>query len=121
MSEAGAIRLVNDLNLDELLAAERAVLILTRSDCGHCHQYTAQIEALHAAGRLDGIVVGKLVLDEPGSTQFKRANHWLARLASLPYTVLYRRGEQVDAFAASRGSYLLERIDEALVGAPRAA
>jgi hypothetical protein len=39
----------------------------------------------------------------------------------LPYTVLYRRGTRVDAFAASRGAYLLERAAGAFAAAAAAA
>jgi hypothetical protein len=121
MSATDAILRVNDQNLSELLAAERAVLILTERDCGHCADYLAQIAAFRARGALDGVAIGALALDQPGSPRFKRENYWLGRLAAPPYTVLYSRGEPVGGFAASRGAYLLERVDEALPAESRAA
>jgi hypothetical protein len=116
-----AILLVDDLNLGDLMAAERAVLILTARDCGPCDDYLARIAGARARGALDGVTIGRLVLDQPGSTRFKRENFWLGRLAALPYTVLYRRGEAVEGFPAARGAYLLQRIDAALPAARRAA
>jgi hypothetical protein len=100
---------VTDQTLDAVLAAPRAALILTRSTCHPCGAYQAEVAALLAEGKLAGIAVGTLVLDRPGAGRFKRDNPWLSGLRYLPYTVLYRQGERVDAFAASRGAYLLER------------
>jgi hypothetical protein len=100
---------LTDQTLDAVLAAPRAALVLTRSTCHPCGAYQGEIAALLAQGRLEGIAVGTLVLDRPGASRFKRDNPWLSDLRYLPYTVLYRRGERIDAFAASRGAYLLER------------
>ena len=57
--------------------------------------------------------IGKLVLDRGGSANFKRANPWVAGLAHLPYTVLYQRGRRIAEFAASKASYLIERVEDA--------
>ena len=46
--------------------------------------------------------------------QFKRENPWLTGLQRLPYTLLYQHGKQIDAFAGSKGSELLERIEDVL-------
>jgi hypothetical protein len=101
---------VTDRSLGALLAAPRAALVLTRSTCHPCGAYQAELAALLARGELAGIAVGTLLLDRPGAARFKRQNPWLGGLRYLPYTVLYRRGQRVDAFAASRGAYLLERV-----------
>jgi hypothetical protein len=103
---------VDDRNLDEIRDANLGALILTTSDCGYCAQYVTEIAALRARGRLREVVIGKMVLDRPGSVGFKRDNPWLAGLKNLPHTLVYRRGAKVDEFSASRGAYLLERIDD---------
>ena len=108
-SAAAGLEQVTDRSLGALLAAPRAALVLTRSTCHPCGAYQAELAALLARGELAGLAVGALVLDRPGAARFKRQNPWLGGLRSLPYTVLYRRGQRVDAFAASRGAYLLER------------
>jgi hypothetical protein len=105
---AGPLEL-SDQTVDPVLAAPRAALVLTRTTCPACGAYQAEVAALLAEGKLAGIAVGTLVLDRPGAGRFKRDNPWLSGLRYLPYTVLYRQGERVDAFAASRGAYLLER------------
>ncbi len=111
---AKPIREVTDQNLGEVVEAERAVLILTKTGCGHCAAYQAEIEALLERGAMGGTVIGKMPLNQRGVIRdFKRNNPWLADLEFLPYTLLYSKGQRVDDFAASKGSYLLERIEDA--------
>ena len=111
---------LTDRTLGAFLAAARGALVLTRTTCPSCEAYWAEVAALQAQGRLRRIAVGTLVLDRPGASRFKRDNPWLAGLGYLPYTVLYRRGARVDAFATSRGAYLLERADAAFGAGPAA-
>lgn len=111
---AKPIREVTDQNLGEVVEAERAVLVLTKTGCGHCAAYQAEIEALLERGAMGGTVIGKMPLNQRGVIRdFKRNNPWLADLKVLPYTLLYSKGQRVDGFAASKGSYLLERIEDA--------
>ena len=103
-----------DRNLEEVVEAERAVLILTKDGCGSCAAYQADIETRLERGEMGEIVVGKMALNQRGATrEFKRDNSWLAAIKFLPYTLLYSKGQRVDGFAASKGSYLLERIETA--------
>jgi hypothetical protein len=103
---------VNDANLARFLAADWAVLILSRSSCGHCAAYQRDIDVYQQWGLFDGISIGKLVLDEAGVSQFKRANRWMADLTFLPHTLLYHQGQVIDSFGTSKGSYLLERLED---------
>lgn len=52
MSVAGKLIRISDQNLEELVNAERAVLIFTKSDCGHCAAYQAEIEVLCQQGEM---------------------------------------------------------------------
>jgi hypothetical protein len=115
---AGGPLRVTDETLGALLGAARAALVLTRTTCHACGAYRAEVAALLTQGKLEGIAVGTLVLDRPGAGRFKRENPWLSDVRYLPYTVLYRRGERVDGFAASRGAYLLERAAAAFRAGP---
>lgn len=109
---AGRFVQVVDGNLGEVVNAERTVLILTKDGCGSCAAYQADIEERLERGEMGGIVVGKMALNQRGATRhFKRDNPWLAGIEFLPYTLLYGKGRRVDGFAASKGSYLLERIE----------
>jgi len=117
MSDPGKLVWISDHNLKEVMEAERAALIFTRSSCGHCAAYQAEIEALLERGEMEGITIGKVVLDQRGITGYKCENPWLSSLMFLPYTLLYRKGLQVDDFATSKGTYLLERIETAFAQA----
>jgi hypothetical protein len=108
---------ITDANLRELLASPRAVLVIGKSDCGHCVAYEREILALQAKGELDDVAIGKLLLDAPGSPRFKKENPWLGTLKALPHTLLFVGGEHVENFAASKGTYLVERIEAMMAAA----
>ena len=63
MSVAGRLIRVSDQNVEEVVNAERAVLIFIKSDCGHCAAYLAEIEALFEQGETEGISIGKVILN----------------------------------------------------------
>ena len=106
------VQVVDDGNLGEIVEAERAILILTKEGCGSCAAYQADIEERMERGEMGEIVVGKIALNQRGATRnFKRNTPWLSGIEFLPYTVLYGKGQRVDGFAASKGSYLLERLE----------
>jgi hypothetical protein len=104
---------VDDETVADVVGAARGVLILAKDDCNNCAAYEAEIRGLQDQGLLGDLVIGKIVLTRPGARGFKRANPWLSGVDVLPYTLLYASGEQVDEFAASKGTYLLERAADA--------
>ena len=106
---AASFLYVDDATVDSVVNARCGALVLAKDDCDNCAAYEAEIRRLQEAGQLCDLVVGKLVLTQPGSREFKRSNPWLRDVDFLPYTLLYASGEKVDEFAASKGMYLLER------------
>jgi hypothetical protein len=104
---------VADDTIDRVVGARHGALILAKDECGGCADYESEIRRLMEDGRLGDLVVGKMVLTQPGARGFKRANPWLSEVDFLPYTLLYTSGEKVDEFAASKGNYLLERALDA--------
>jgi hypothetical protein len=106
---ATSVLYVDDDTVHRVVGARHGALVLAKDDCDNCAAYEAQIRRLQEEGQLGDLIVGKLVLTQPGCRGFKRANPWLSELEFLPYTLLYASGEKVDAFAASNGTYLLER------------
>jgi hypothetical protein len=106
---AASVLYLDDDTVDRVIGARHGALVLAKDDCDNCAAYEAQIRRLQEEGQLGDLVVGKIVLTQPGSRGFKRANPWLSEVDLLPYTLLYASGEKVDEFAASRGTYLLER------------
>ena len=103
---------VNDDTVDSVVGARHGALVLAKDDCDNCAAYEAEIRDLQEGGKLGDLVVGKMVLTQPGCRQFKRTNPWLRAVDVLPYTLLYASGEKVDEFAASKGTYLLERAED---------
>lgn len=97
---------ITDHNLDAFIKAERIALVLARSNCNRCTLYQAEISQFLEKGALGGTTVGVLMLDQPGTSQFKRDNLWLMSVDLLPYTLLCQR---VDGFAGGRGHVLLDR------------
>ena len=110
---ASEVLYVDDETLDGVVRARHGALVLAKDDCENCAAYEAEIRRLQERGVLGDIVVGKLVLTQPGCRRFKRENPWLRDVDFLPYTLLYSSGEKVDEFAASRATYLLERAADA--------
>ena len=104
---------VDDETVDRVVGAPHGALVLAKDDCGSCATYETEIQGLQDEGLLGDLVVGKMVLTQPGSSRFKRENPWLRDVADLPYTLLYADGVKVDEFAASKGTYLLERAEDA--------
>jgi hypothetical protein len=104
---------VDDDTLDRVVGVPHGALVLAKDDCDNCAAYEADIGRLQEDGLLGDVVVGKLILTQPGCRRFKKENPWLRDVDFLPYTVLYASGEKVDEFAASRGTYLLERAEDA--------
>jgi hypothetical protein len=104
---------VEDDTLEQVVAAPHGALVLAKGDCENCAAYERDIRRLQEGGLLGDLIVGKLVLTQPGCRRFKRENPWLRDVDVLPYTLLYARGQKVDEFAASRGTYLLERAADA--------
>jgi len=103
---------VDDDSVEHVLGAVHGALVLAKDGCDNCAAYEAEIRLLQEQGRLGDLVIGKIMLTQPGCRRFKRENPWLRDVADLPYTLLYASGEKIDEFAASRGTYLLERAED---------
>jgi len=104
---------VDDETVESVINAPHGALILAKDNCGSCADYEAEIRRLQNQELLGDLVVGKLILTQPGARAFKRSNPWLSTLDYLPYTVLYANGEKIDEFAASKGLFLMERAEDA--------
>ena len=96
---------------EQFLAAPYAVLVLGKSDCDNCAQWTAELSAhLDDESRWPNVRFGKLLLDTPGLVSFKRANPWIADLDVLPYTVIYVGGARSKEFAGGGADRLDSRL-----------
>ena len=95
-----------------LLDAPWSVLMLGKSDCDHCNEYTEELHAFLAADQqYVDVRFGKILLDRGGLVSFKRANPWIAEVDVLPYTLIYRGGERVAEFAGGGIGRLTARLE----------
>lgn len=103
----------------EFVSAPVAVLVLGKSDCDACKQWSAELEEYLAADqRWEGVRFGKMVLDEFGLSDFKKANRWLAEVEALPYTQIYVRGERAKSFIGGGIERLEKRLRGVAAGSP---
>ncbi|TNF35228.1 MAG: hypothetical protein EP329_06420 [Deltaproteobacteria bacterium] len=98
---------------EPFLQSDLAVLMLGKSDCAACNAWTQELEAfLDSDGdRYEGVRFGKIVLDQRGLTSFKRAHGpLLASATNLPYTIIFKGGEQQKAWFGGGASRLENRL-----------
>jgi hypothetical protein len=113
------LELLDGSNWQEFLASPAAVLMLGKSDCAACAEWTAELERfLEADGRFGHVRFGKLLLDKPGLVSFKRANPWIAELDALPVTVLFANGVETKRFAGGGIDRLVTRLERSGAAAP---
>jgi hypothetical protein len=103
---------VDGKNWREFLSAPIAVLVLGKTTCPVCQAFTSELEAFladDAAWR--HVRFGKMLLDEGGLADFKRASPWLADVDVLPFTQIYRNGVRWKDFAGGGVDRLRRRLD----------
>jgi len=102
---------IDGSNWREFLAAPRAVLILAKTTCQHCADWTTELGAfLEADTRLGDVRFGKMYLDRPGLIDFKRQSPWLAEVDDLPFNLLYEHGERRKSWPGGGVERLLDRL-----------
>lgn len=100
---------------DEFTRAPVAVMMLARSTCPHCNEWTHELEHFLArdAARYSHVRFGKLLLDQPGLVPFKEANQdWLHGIEGLPFNVIYVGGERFKSFPGAGIDRLVARLDK---------
>jgi hypothetical protein len=106
------IETIDRSNWKTFVEAPLAVLMLAKTTCAHCAQWTEELASFLEDDRTYADVrFGKLYLDQPGLVEFKRDNPWLAEVDDLPTNVLYRRGERVKTWAGGGLERLRGRLD----------
>ena len=112
---ADRLQILTGQDWQDFVAAPAAVLILGKSDCAHCNEWSAELgEALEASSFHPDVRFGKLLLDQPGLISFKRANPWIADLDVLPYNLIYRDGESLKEWAGGGLERLNNRLNRIL-------
>ncbi|MAJ61428.1 MAG: hypothetical protein CBC48_16645 [bacterium TMED88] len=106
------LQLLSGQNWQDFIAASAAVLILGKSDCAHCNEWSKELEeALQSSSFHPNVRFGKLLLDQPGLISFKRANPWIADLDVLPYNLIYQDGESLKEWAGGGLDRLNNRLN----------
>jgi hypothetical protein len=95
----------------DFVRAPLAILVLGKSDCEACSAWTREIEQfLESDQDWRRARFGKILLDERGLSDFKRANPWLTEVDVLPFTRIYVDGEPAKSFAGAGIDRLLSRL-----------
>lgn len=102
-------------NWEAFLASPAAVLLVGKSDCSNCQRWSEELTAfLDEDEEWRDVRFGKVLLDKPGLTGFKRASPWLAEVETLPFNVIYVGGERSSSFLGSGIDRLTSRLKRLL-------
>jgi hypothetical protein len=106
------LEIIDGSNWKEFLAAPKAVLILAKTTCQHCAEWSATLtDFLATDSRFADVRFGKMFLDKPGLVEFKRGNTWLAEVDDLPFNLLYVGGEKRKAWPGGGVDRLVARLE----------
>lgn len=99
-------------NWKEFLESDLAVLMIGKSTCEACKTWGGELsEWLATEEAPDDVRFGKLLLDQRGLIEFKKASPWLAELDVLPFNVVYVKGEKTKDFAGGGLDRLKARLE----------
>jgi len=108
----GRLEAVGGDNWRDFVGAPVAVLVLGKTTCPACQSYTEELEAfLGEEHPWRAVRFGKMLLDERGLADFKRASPWLAEVDDLPFTQIYRVGERWKDFVGGGIDRLRRRLE----------
>jgi hypothetical protein len=113
------LEIVDGTTWRDFVAAPRAVLILAKTNCQHCADWSMELGAfLDTDMRFSDVRFGKMYLDKPGLADFKRGNTWLAEVDDLPFNLLYVKGERRKSWPGGGVGRLLSRLEETPASPP---
>jgi len=88
-----------------------AYVMLGKTDCPACNEWTAELESFLATdGEFGSVRFGKVLLDTPGLGAFKKANPWIADAHDLPYNALLQEGRVVKTWIGGGTERLTNRL-----------
>jgi hypothetical protein len=102
--------MLTDETLEALLAAPRAVVVVTETDHANSARYLAEIRALLGRGAFAGVTIGVLDRATAEGGRYWQEVPWLAALRLFPFTLVYARGKPVEGFAAVQADVLRARL-----------
>jgi hypothetical protein len=112
------LEMIDGNNWRAFIAAPKAVLMIGKSDCGACGQWTEELKQfLETDEEWKDVRFGKMLLDQRGLISFKKENTWLADLDELPFNQIYVNGTRSKSFAGGGVERLVNRLRN-LAGKP---
>jgi len=106
------LEVIDANNWQDFVNAPMAVLMLGKSDCAACSEWTEELKTFLASGEdeLGDVRFGKMLLDQRGLHEFKKASPWLKDVDVLPYNVIFQAGEPKKNFAGKGVDRMKARI-----------
>ena len=106
------LEMIGSDNWEEFLKAPLAVLMLSKTDCAACNQWTEELTTfLDGDEEFKDVRFGKMLLDQRGLAGFKKISPWLAGVDVLPFNVIYKDGEKAKEFPGSGMDRLKNRLN----------
>jgi hypothetical protein len=106
------LEIIDGTNWEEFTSSPLAVLVLAKSGCAACQAWSEDLHSfLSRDQQWSSVRFGKMLLDKPGLTSFKRQSPWLAEVDVLPFNVIYVHGERKKSFPGSGLDRLLTRLE----------
>ena len=90
------LKILERENWEATVNAPVAIVMLGKSDCVACNEWTTELKAfLETDTEFESVAFGKILLDKGGLGKFKKASPWLSEVHDLPTNVLYVNGEPI--------------------------
>ena len=102
------IEILDGTNWQEFLSEGIAVLMLGKTTCAACNEWTEELDAWDSP--FEGIKIAKIHLDQPGLGRFKIAQPWVSEVEMLPFNAIFVDGEVVKQWAGGGISRLENRL-----------
>ena len=103
------VELLTKDNWQEFLKEPKAVLMLGKTTCEACKEWTADLKEWSDSP--EGIRFGKINLDEPGWGRFKLQEKWVSEVDVLPFNAIYIDGENKKSWAGGGLDRLSNRLN----------
>ncbi|NJK89976.1 MAG: hypothetical protein HC923_11690 [Myxococcales bacterium] len=102
---------IDGSNWEDFVKSKKAVLMLGKSDCGACNEWTQELkDYLAETSEHSDVRFGKMLLDQRGLASFKKEHTWLKDVDALPYNVIFKDGEVRKTFAGKGVERLTNRL-----------
>jgi hypothetical protein len=113
--EMTELELLDQKSWEEFLNAPIAVLMLSKSDCLACADWTEELNIWFGSDTVpENVRFGTLLLDTPGIGRFKIAQPWVSEVDLLPFNAIFINGERVKEWASGNLSLLQNRLEKLL-------